>query len=368
MSKVPKVSIITVTYNQEQYIAQTVESIVSQKTNFDIEVLVADDKSTDGTADIVRDLANKYPTKIVPILRNKNIGVAANFIETMKAAKGDYIALCEGDDYWTDVDKLQKQAEILDNNSNAYVCFHPVKVVSNRRRAKNYISPDPKIQEDYTLDNLVKHNFIQTNSVMYRRIPYANMPVDILPVDWYLHLYHAKKGQIVFINDVMSVYRKHPGGVWWGSDSDSSPIWRKHGIKHIKLFIELEKLFKDIPDYAAIYEDHINQSLQKLMHSDNTPEHKITDEAINTFYDKITGFIYFLEKVHNESVDKQQKHMNEQADIIRHLQGELTDRDKQLDNAKKELHEHSLQLQAIHNSRSWKVASSFINLKRRIKS
>ncbi|MCR5747047.1 MAG: glycosyltransferase, partial [Lachnospiraceae bacterium] len=108
-----KVSVIVATYNQEKYIAKTLESVVSQKTDFKYEVLVGDDASKDGTGRIVKEFGKKYPDIIRPIVREKNIGAYRNFLDLLKRAKGEYLALLEGDDYWVDEEKLKKQVSFL---------------------------------------------------------------------------------------------------------------------------------------------------------------------------------------------------------------------------------------------------------------
>lgn len=114
---VPLVSVIMVTYNHRPYISQAIEGVLAQKTSFPFELLVADDASADGNQEIIEGYALRFPDMIVPILRQKNIGANANWFDAFERTRGRYIAICEGDDYWTDPGKLQKQADILENNS-----------------------------------------------------------------------------------------------------------------------------------------------------------------------------------------------------------------------------------------------------------
>jgi glycosyltransferase involved in cell wall biosynthesis len=180
MTRKPLVSVIIITYNQENYIGQALESIVTQKTSFEFEVLVGDDMSTDKTPAIISDFAQRYPAIIKPIIRKKNLGPAPNFVETLKLSQGRYIAICEGDDYWTDPLKLQRQADFLDANPDCVVCFHPVRVIYENGTHEDEIYP---VQKDgFTLERLVEGNFIQTNSVMYRATNYNDLPDDILPL------------------------------------------------------------------------------------------------------------------------------------------------------------------------------------------
>lgn len=229
----PKVSILCITYNHGAYIRDALDGFVMQKTNFPFEVLIHDDASTDDTADIIREYAAKYPNIIRPILQTENqysqgIEVLRAFLFPM--VRGKYVAVNEGDDYWTDPYKLQKQVDFLDAHPDYSVCFHPVRVTWDNGKYPDSIFPSAKYRFNKTtleLFDLLQHNFIQTNSVMYRwRKDCENLfPDDILPGDWYLHLLHAQVGKIGFIPDVMSVYRRNDGGIWNGAFE--TDVWFK---------------------------------------------------------------------------------------------------------------------------------------------
>lgn len=262
--KTPKVSIVCITYNQEKYIGETLESFVTQKTDFEFEAIIADDCSTDGTAKIIRQYAKKYPGIIKPTLRSKNVGVGNNLLGALTAAKGKYIALCEGDDFWTDPNKLQLQADFLDKNPSCAMVFHPVRVFFENNEEEESIYPQTKDTAVFTTEELLKTNFIQTNSVMYRGQNYKNLPTNILPLDWYLHLYHAQFGKIGFIDRVMSAYRRHPGGLWWDSYKDLDEIWKKYGINHVRLYAELLKIYGGNLGYKDIIDNHISGTISAL--------------------------------------------------------------------------------------------------------
>jgi len=125
-----KVSVIVLTFNHENYIAQALDSILMQKVDFKYEVLVGDDSSTDQTANIIRDYATRYPNAIHPILRKENIGATNNLCELLIQAQGTYIANLEGDDFWTDTNKLQIQVDWLDSHPEYIGCCHLCKVVN----------------------------------------------------------------------------------------------------------------------------------------------------------------------------------------------------------------------------------------------
>lgn len=120
---------MSTTHNQKAYVRDTFDGFLAQQTDFPMEVIVADDASTDATPRIIREYADRHPNLFRPILRPKNVGLNANLTGALSAARGEYIALCEGDDYWVDPLKLNKQVALLDAEPSTTVCFHPVQVV-----------------------------------------------------------------------------------------------------------------------------------------------------------------------------------------------------------------------------------------------
>lgn len=251
-----KVTILCTSYNQENYIKQALDSFVMQKTNFGFEVIIGDDCSTDNTQRIIKEYAQKYPHIIKPIFREKNLGPNPNFVDVASRVKTEFVALCEGDDYWTDEFKLQKQVDMLDANPDYALCFHNVRFFHDDGAYPDMIFPS--IQQRYFktvlgLEDLIHGNFIQTNSVMYRWRFNENekisdvFPEDILPGDWFLHMLHARNGKIGFIDEVMADYRIHRGGLWWGSQSEEHQL--KCGLQKLRCFLEIEKTF---PEYLKI--------------------------------------------------------------------------------------------------------------------
>ncbi len=250
----PLVSIVSISYNHEKFIRQTLDGFVMQKTNFPFEVIIADDASTDGTQAIIREYAEKYPDIIKPVLREKNTGSGCNFLDACKKINAKYVATCEGDDYFTDPCKLQKQVDFLEANPGFSVCFHPVKVIfdDNSKPGKVYPSSFYRTNKSFGFENLLNNNFMQTCSVMYRwRFNEENiedyLPVDILPGDWFLHLLHAEKGYIGCVNEIMSVYRRHGGGLFWDAAERRTrhKVYAKYGINHALFYKAVSTHFKD---------------------------------------------------------------------------------------------------------------------------
>lgn len=220
-----KVSIAMITYNHEKFIAKALDSILMQQVNFEYEIVIGEDCSTDSTRDIVINYQNHYPEKIRLLLPETNLGMLKNFVQTLSACQGEYIALLEGDDYWTSPNKLQKQVNFMDNHPNYATCFHNVTVVyeNGKLDAGNCCRLYQK--EIFTLEDLMLENFIETCSTMFRRGLFSEFPdwfFTLKQGDWPLHIFNAEYGNIGYINEVMGVYRIHQGGVW----SKQSDIWQ----------------------------------------------------------------------------------------------------------------------------------------------
>lgn len=301
INKSPKVSVVSIAYNQEKYIRETLEGFIMQRTDFDFEVIIADDCSRDKTPEIIKEYGRKHPNIFKPILRDHNIGIQQNFYGALRAAKGQYIAICEGDDYWTDPEKLQRQVDFLDKHPHYTVCFHPVMVFFENDEGKNVIYPNVKDESKFNTEELLKKNFIQTNSVMYRRQNYAHLPDDILPLDWYLHLYHAQFGKIGFIDRVMSVYRRHPGGVWW--DSHNNKIWKKYGISHLKLYTALLKIYGQEHNYKQIITNKATEAIHETLLADDSKGQEIARRVVNDF-PEFTQQALFNSYNENEAKDR----------------------------------------------------------------
>ncbi|MCB9046937.1 MAG: glycosyltransferase [Chitinophagales bacterium] len=214
----PKVAVFVVTYNHENYIAKALESIVAQKTDFQYKVFIGEDYSTDKTREICLSYKNEYPQIIELILHSQNIGSRNNAQLVYKAcfdSGAEYIAMCEGDDYWIDDYKLQKQVDFLDLNPEFSLCFHDVKVLSDEKLDVNPINYSKDVYDIYDIAN---DNVINTVSVLWRKsmIDGVASYIQISILDYYLYMCLAKKGKIKYIPEVMAVYRLHNTGMWSG--------------------------------------------------------------------------------------------------------------------------------------------------------
>lgn len=264
----PKVSIVSTTHNQAGYARQAFDSFLDQQTDFPVEIIVADDASTDATPAIIREYAERYPHVFRPIFRTENLGLNGNLTGALSAARGEYVALCEADDYWIDPLKLSKQVAFLDRHPKTTVCFHPVRVIWEDGHAKDSKFPPVRVRGNLSLDALILMNFIQTNSAVYRRLErYDDIPADVMPLDWYLHVRHAVHGDIAMLPDTMAVYRRHAQGMWHNQVVDPPKFWLTQGPGHAATFDAMLDLFPGDPareELIAVMADWILRQIANV--------------------------------------------------------------------------------------------------------
>ena len=222
----PKVSVLMVTYNHEKYIAQAIESVLIQKTNFDYELVIGEDCSTDGTREIVKEYAAKYPNKIRTLLHPNNLGSGVkgvkngrlNLMATLKACRGEYVAFLEGDDYWTNNSKLQQQLDFLEKNSEYAGSFHDTEVVCSEEQSNTIeFWRNWKNRVDLSLKDVIHWTTpFHTSSFVVRRKCIENLPKQFLEfnsADIALYIVAASHGSLRRIPQLMSAYRRHDGGI-----------------------------------------------------------------------------------------------------------------------------------------------------------
>ncbi|MBU2929559.1 glycosyltransferase family 2 protein [Winogradskyella psychrotolerans] len=246
----PLVSVSVVTYNHASYIKQCLDGILMQKTTFPFEIILGEDDSSDGTRAICKNYAERFPDKIRLFLRSRKDVIKINgkptgrfnFMENLKACQGKYIALCEGDDYWTDPLKLQKQVDFLEGNSDFSGNFHDTLMIN-----ENHINSELKPWRVYDKqifkleDTLSITALFHTSSFLFRR---TNLIIpswfkSVQSVDMALFTILASTGNLFRIDDVMSVYRKNATGI----TNNVKPI--DYHNNRIKLFKHLNDFLKD---------------------------------------------------------------------------------------------------------------------------
>jgi glycosyltransferase involved in cell wall biosynthesis len=216
---VPLVSVAMISYNHRPYIAQALGSVVAQQCRFPIEIVISDDVSPDGTASIVGEYASRHPHLIRHIDPTHNIGMHANFDRVWRACNGKYIAILEGDDYWTDPFKLTKQVEFLEARPAIVACGHAVTTVMPDGTAGPLLPVNlatiPRVADTVTL---LKHgNILPTCSTLYRRGPVPHLSPWVSRtgfVDYALLLLQSLHGRVALMEDTMACYRVHTGGAW----------------------------------------------------------------------------------------------------------------------------------------------------------
>ena len=262
------VSICCVTYNHINYISDAINGFLMQKTTFPFEILIHDDASTDGTASIIKEYESKYFEIIKPIYQKENQysqGRTISPVYQFPRANGKYIALCEGDDYWTDQYKLQKQVDFLEANPDCSLCFHASEHIYENKPSLNYIHRPGLIPRNNKFS--IKHAIIgggslmTTNSMVFKReylndIPewFSNAPIGDSP----LMLLLASSGDIGYLDEVMSVYRKMSGNSW----SNSMKIKEKRK-KHRQAMLKMWDDFDEWSEYKyhkyVTIKKHINK-------------------------------------------------------------------------------------------------------------
>lgn len=244
-------SVLTMTRNHRNYITDCMESVSAQRTDFPVEHIIVDDASDDGTQDIVDNYAAAHPHVRPIYLSSRSLG-GVNVRRLFNACKTPYAALCDGDDYFTEPTKLQRQVDFLTRNPDCALCFHPVLAVFEGNTHPSFIYPAPQmmprgLRDKYYLADLLKGNLIQTNSVVYRWRFRDGLPdwfrADLCPSDWYWHLLHAETGKLGFIPEIMAVYRRHAASHYSSSFIDHVEHRRQHGMDELETYTAMNAHF-----------------------------------------------------------------------------------------------------------------------------
>lgn len=231
-----KVSVSMTVYNQENYIAEAIEGVLMQKTSFPIELVIADDCSTDGTQRICEEYAERFPGVVRYRRRASNLGMMPNFRKTLMECDGKYVALCEGDDYWIDENKLQTQFDFMETHDDYALVSHNHYQLAGAEMIESYAHIRDEFRTLTTADYLLDPHF-QTASYFIRRsaLPeeFPDWFADVLAGDHFLVLYLSLRGKIGYFNKRMSVFRTFAASM----TGTKGPLRIKENfVHHLRLF------------------------------------------------------------------------------------------------------------------------------------
>ncbi len=215
----PDLSVLVLTYNHERYLDLALYSLGQQRIGCEFEVVIADDCSTDRSAEIAERWAGNFDGDVKLVPQPRNLGIAANFVASLAKCSGRYVAILEGDDYWRDRNKLRKQHEFLVRNPDHAACFHRVQLLLEDGRLTDW-TPLAGTRPSLEFADVLVQNFVPNcSALMFRNDPPLQLPEWVLELpayDWILHVCNARRGKLAFLDEVMSVYRIHSHGAWQG--------------------------------------------------------------------------------------------------------------------------------------------------------
>ena len=245
------VSIICNAYNHEQFIRQAIESIMMQQTDFTYEILLHDDASTDKTADVIREYELKYPEIIKPIYQKENQhskGIKISSAFQYPRVRGKYVAICEGDDYWTDPHKLQKQFDIMELHPEIDICSHTssrvdaqtgeeIRVIS--ASDQTCVIPTKKVIQG-------GGGFVSTNTLFYRSNLLQSFPKfrSMMDLDYTIQVHGSMRGGMLFLHDNMSAYRTNVQNSWIARMRSDPRKRRQHKMRSIRVLFQMNKDLK----------------------------------------------------------------------------------------------------------------------------
>ncbi len=270
-------------YNHESYISQAIEGVINQKTDFKYRLIIGEDHSTDNSREIIQKYALKFPEIVFPLFHEQNLGPFKNSEILFGLCTSKYIALCDGDDYWMDATKLKKQVRFLESNQDFAICFHNARILNEQTPDQLEYSNPPDQKEVSTFEDLAKGEFIYTSTCLFRLDHFRRFPRESIGYinNYTLDLHNSQFGKIKYINEVMSTYRIHGGGMWSMVKRESTLItqlptykfyleyfdrkYRKFFLKHLKdmsselIFIKLAN-----KDRNGFWKHYLNYAMYNL--------------------------------------------------------------------------------------------------------
>ncbi len=259
----PLVSIHCVTYNHEKYIKEALDSFLMQKTNFVFEIVVGEDKSLDKTLDIVKEYQTKYPKIIKLITSESNVGMMENYLRVMRACKGKYIAICDGDDYWTDENKLQMQIDLMKKNPECELSFH-ISSELYGNELKNKIGYHGDENRIFSTPEVIvgDGNFCPSSSLVFTKRSFLYFPESFYQnapfADYFVQICGSLEGGALYIAKDMSIYRRAHAESWSSRTHTNIESQKRSFEKIVKSINEADKLldFKFNKEFKTILSKH----------------------------------------------------------------------------------------------------------------
>lgn len=281
----PLVSIFICTYNQEDFVEETLESFLNQKCNFDFEIVIAEDCSKDNTPAICKEYVSKYPEKIILIQREKNLGLIKNFFEGICHCRSKYIAMCGGDDYWPDETKLQKQFDFMESNPEYSICYTDSIMLDNDKNLLSDTEVGFENKKDFSREELIKGAFISARTMFFRNeIDFSKTNYHkIFNEDIFIISLIGQYGKGKFLSNIEpSVYRIHDKGIW----SSLNEIQR---LKAQMLTINsLSEYYKNkISEHSLYFKKRYYKINDKIFYL--AIQEKCSAEVFNSYYQSLTN-------------------------------------------------------------------------------
>lgn len=335
-----KVSIICTNYNKEAWIEEAIQSFLNQKCNFDYEIILVDDASSDHSPQIIEHYAKQFPEKIKAVFHQENLGITKTWIEVCKLAQGDYIARCDGDDYWIDEYKLQKQVEILDKSESSSWSCSDFDIISESGELRHkeaiqngIIRKMSSFEEMLAFRGMTMSSTWLVDRKLMLEVNEAISP-DAVDDTFCLQLELFTKTELTFLPEATTVYRLHEG-------SDSHPASVE------KMSKRFEKLQETQEEYLDKYYSRIDfNALTRYLFLENTEHEKILALRKQELATQLNN----AQAILNELLDERNKlRLTEE-----NLKVQIAERNHWLNEYNKVVH-----------SKRWVIPTKIINLFRR---
>jgi glycosyltransferase involved in cell wall biosynthesis len=229
----PVVSVAVTSFNSEKWLGHALDSVLMQQTDFPIEIVIADDCSTDGTVALAKNYQERFPDLIRILERSKNVGTQRNYYDAFEQCRGKYIAWLDADDYWTDRAKLAIQVEALEADPSLMICCHFVRWVIRDKNWEVTRERFPTLPAGrHGMESILRSNFLPSPSVVFRNGLHRQLPqwyFDVPPLtDWPLYVVAARSGGILLIDRVMADYTLNATSAFWG---EGDLFWQKMNVE-----------------------------------------------------------------------------------------------------------------------------------------